>query len=307
MSVFENNLGISVAASKLQITEVAFTDDKFIVESVDEEYFEDFIDFDDKETKIISVLQRAFNEINLRKPLKSSNVSFTLPHDFFYILRIPFDKTLINADQINHLKWEFSVCYPHINVDDLLIQKIETLQSEFIPQDSIIAFGLNRKRLKILTSFCSQNKLKLKFVDNSHFSSDICVSLNENIGEGEIIMTLFIGDLYLSIEFLRGSTPFYFKAAPLNHAGEIIPAIKNEFIPRADLNINPKSVSRIYAYGEDLSSSILEQLRSALNMRIIRVDPFEKVYYNPDLNDSKLFVEKKHNFTFSAGAAYRMA
>ncbi len=40
MSIFTNQLGLNIAEEKLQLVEIAFKNDNFILENVDEEFFE---------------------------------------------------------------------------------------------------------------------------------------------------------------------------------------------------------------------------------------------------------------------------
>ena len=72
MNAFENHAGFNISSSRLQMVEVNFKSDQFHLENVDEVYFNEPLDFThDKETKINSLLQSAYNELLIRKALKS--------------------------------------------------------------------------------------------------------------------------------------------------------------------------------------------------------------------------------------------
>jgi len=84
MNGFENHAGFNISSSRLQVVEVNFRNDQFFLHNIDEVYFDDHINFlEDKETKITSLLQSAFNELVIKNPLSSSLVSFTLPLSCF--------------------------------------------------------------------------------------------------------------------------------------------------------------------------------------------------------------------------------
>jgi len=105
MSFFYNHCGISISESKLQLVEVKYSDNNFIIENVEEEYFNEFLDFNFKETKFISILQSAFNNIIFRKPINAEYISFSLPLELFYINKIPIESTYSPKEQIEYYKW----------------------------------------------------------------------------------------------------------------------------------------------------------------------------------------------------------
>ena len=73
MNSLENRAGFNISSSKLQVVEINFESGQFELENVDEAYFNEPLNLEnDKETKIASVLQGAFDELLVRKPLKSN-------------------------------------------------------------------------------------------------------------------------------------------------------------------------------------------------------------------------------------------
>lgn len=88
MSGFENHIGFNISSSKLQIVEVNNIGEQFRLVNVDEAYFNDPINFEiDKETKISALLQGAFDELIIKKNLKSTSASFTLPFELFHTMQ----------------------------------------------------------------------------------------------------------------------------------------------------------------------------------------------------------------------------
>jgi len=61
MALYHNHVGLHISKSKLQLVEVINKNNNFILGNVDEEYFPEFLSFEDRESKIISILQSAFD------------------------------------------------------------------------------------------------------------------------------------------------------------------------------------------------------------------------------------------------------
>ncbi|HSD63032.1 MAG TPA: hypothetical protein VLB50_04510, partial [Ignavibacteriaceae bacterium] len=101
MTGFENHLGFTISSSKLQVVEIVRKEDEFVLENIDEAFFNDSINLEtDKETKISAMLQGALDEIILRNAFQSSTASFSLPLELFKVIQVPYDNTLLHHDLI---------------------------------------------------------------------------------------------------------------------------------------------------------------------------------------------------------------
>ena len=69
MSILISQFGLNITENQIQFVEIAKDENHIILENVDEEFFEESINDETKEPKFIHILQNAFNEIILRKPL----------------------------------------------------------------------------------------------------------------------------------------------------------------------------------------------------------------------------------------------
>ena len=126
MTGFENHAGFNISSSKLQVVEVNYEGEQFKLVNVDEAYFNDPIDLEkDKDTKISALLQGAFDELLIKKSLKATSISFTLPFELFHITQVPYDNTLLYQDMIDQFRWELSVLYPYISTKNLVLQYFE--------------------------------------------------------------------------------------------------------------------------------------------------------------------------------------
>ncbi len=308
MTGFENHVGFTISSTKLQLVEIIYKDGKFILETVDEAYFNEPLNLEiDKETKISALLQGAFNELIIKKPLKSNIASFTLPFELFHIMQIPFDNTLLHQDLIEEFKWEFSVLYPYSVYKDLVIQYIEVEKNNIINYNSAIVIGMERKYLQIIHNFCNENNLQLKFVDNIHLASERALTLNNPLLGRGIILSIYFTTKKLSILFSYNGKPIYFNVIPVNDVGEIPALLLNETSPSESFSMKRDLIEKAFITGEELSETTIQTLRNTLGIDFIKFNPFEKLKPNPKLFDSKYYSERFNSFAPATGVAIRIA
>ena len=147
MSLYQCHTGLNITGDKIQLVEIEYKDDEIFLSSVEQEYFEEYLEFSNKETKVNSLIQKSFDEINLRKKLKNNVVSISLPLDIFKIVELPYDKSLIRADLIDQFKWEFSVLFPEKIPTEYMIQYIELPPKEINEGDKVIVISAANKKL----------------------------------------------------------------------------------------------------------------------------------------------------------------
>jgi len=146
----EDHTGFTLTSSKIQFVEVGFKNEKFILQNIDEVYFDERLNLtEDKETKITSVLQTAFNELLIKNRTSASTASFTLPVEMFYTVQIPYDNTLLYQDLLEEIRWELSVLYPFVNPKELVIQHIEIEKNKIVDRNTILVSALRRKYLQM--------------------------------------------------------------------------------------------------------------------------------------------------------------
>jgi Tfp pilus assembly PilM family ATPase len=304
----ENRAGFNISSSKLQVVEINFKSGQFQLENVDEAYFNESLNFEqDKETKIISVLQGAFDELLVRKPLKSNLISFTLPLDLFHIMQVPFDNTLLNQDLLEEFRWEYSVVYPFLPSNDLAIQYIEIDKNNLTEAGTAIVIALPRKYLQIISNFCEHNRLKIRFIDNVHIAGDRALFVNNLQIDKGLVLSVYFSDNILSVIFSYDSKPVYFKTIPLNDAGEIIPLLQNEINSNSYIKINRNFIENAFITGENISPSLVKSLAAAIGINFRQYNPFEKIKPDASLYKNKLYSERFNSFASAAGIALRLA
>ncbi len=320
MAGFENHIGFTISGSKLQLVEIIYKDRQFILDKVDEAYFNEPINMEtDKETKIDSLLQGAFNEILIKKPLKSSFASFALPFELFHVMQVPYDNTLLHQDLVDEFKWEFSVLYPYVSTKDLVVQYIEVEKNNLITRNTMIAIAIQRKYLQMIHNFCKANNLKLKFIDNIHTASERALAASYPSAAKGLIMSIYITNKFLSLMYSLDGKPVYFKVIPLNDAGEIPSLLLNETALREPYpveegmsidyfpGINRNSIDNAFISGEEISESMIQTLSTTLGIDLTYFNPFERIKPDTELYTNKFYLEKNNSFSPAAGIAYRLA
>jgi hypothetical protein len=303
---YENHAGFNITGSKLQLVEIVNRDDQFIIENVDEAFFSESVNFNsDKDTKISTLLQGAYNELSIRKPLKSSTVSFTLPFELFYIVQIPFDNTLLHQDLIEEFKFQLSILYPFVPQDDLVIQYLEVDKGNYVNTNTAIVIALRRRFLKLIDRFCQNNKLKLKFVDNVHVASERALSISHPIAEQNLVLSVFFNTNYLSIIFSSQGKPVAFKVIPITDAGEIPAHLARETKPSGFLDLEKNSIESAYLCGEDLSPSLVESVKKVIGIDFIHFNPFTNLQPGSGIFMNKNYTERSNSFSPAAGIALR--
>ncbi len=308
MASFENHAGFTITGSKLQIVEINFRNGQFYLNNIDEAYFTEQINFEkEKETKIIALLQGAYDELLVRKPLKSNLVSFSLPFDIFHVVQLPYDNTLLHQDLLEEFKWELTVVYPYISSKDLVIQYIEIPKNDIITSNTALVVATNRKYLQLLNNFCSRNRLRLKFVDNVHFSSERALAASSTTIVDGIMLSIHISQGFLSFIITQYGKPVLFKVMQLQSASEIPEFIKNELTPSASKNINKNMIEAAFISGEFITEAIAKTINEQTGINFSLYNPFKNIIPEAELSTNKFYTEKFNSFSPAAGIAYRMA
>jgi Tfp pilus assembly PilM family ATPase len=308
MTGFENHAGFAISSSKLQVVEIVQKDEQFVLENVDEAFFNETINLmRDKETKIISLIQGAYDEILIRNPLKCGTASFSLPLDIFRIVQLPYDNTLLHQDLIEEFRWELSLIYPDINPAEQVIQYLEIDKNRIIDRNTAIVISLSRRHLQIIKEFCDKNKLRLKFADNIHFASERALSATNPVFEKGLILSVFIAGNCLSVLFSFQAKPVYLRLYSLNNASDIVKYISADVDSNQYPNINRKMLEAAFISGEELSASMINALREKLDLPFVYFNPFAKIKPNPRLFENRYYSEKFNSFAPATGIALRLA
>ena len=302
----EGHAGLTVSSSKLQLVEIIKRGDQFLLENIDEAFFTESINFEsDKDSKISSMFQGAFNDLAIRKSLLSSTVSFTLPFELFYIYQIPYDNTMLHTDLIEEFRFHFSLLYPFSPVKDLAMQYIEADKGNYSEINTAIVIALQRRYLMLLEKFCRQNSLRLKFVDNIHTASERALSVSQPVTEQNLVLSVWFNNKYLSVIYSSFGRMIYFKVIPVTDASEISAYLERETKPGGFLKIEKNQIDAAYLCGEDIPLSVAETLRKVLKLNFIHFNPFVNLLPGPGIFKNRNFTDRANSFSAAAGIAIR--
>lgn len=305
MPVFRNQIGINLTETKLQLVEIRYKNDAFYLENVDQLILKDSISPELNESKLTAILQDSFTKLNQKNNLTSIYYSFCLPNNFFKIFEIPYDTTLTKKDLVDHLRWELSILYPHIDEENYLIQFVEVNKTSVRIQNRAIIFALDKNIVNSINNFCKSNNLELKYIDNAHLASNAFLHLSKAFEKNEITLSIYIDQSSSSIAVIEGVTPFFFKV--LNEGGlNIIDQLQMLIKQLEDLNIGINSISKIILSGQNVTDEFLSKISTVLNSSIIKINPFERLRIDEKLNVNRLVTSQFNSFTAATGIAIRI-
>lgn len=308
MNGFENQCGISVSSVRMQLVELSFNENVYSISNIDEAYYSEPVNFaNEKSTKLSALLQGAYNEILIRKALKSKSVSFSLPMEIFHFLQVPIDDSLLQNELIDELKWELSVALPFLNSDELALQYIEIPPNRFCDSPTALVSAIERKYIGILNSFCTINKLRLRFIDNIHFASERTLAA-QNIDEvNGVVLSLYITNSSLSIMITMDGKMISFASIPFESISSIAELIKDDVAQNKLLKIGFGDISNAYIFGDDVTDGFVTSLSDVINLRLIKINPFTN--FQIETNSSGLLYQsdKFNSFASAAGIAFRTA
>jgi len=287
-----NHVGLSLTKRKLQLVEVVNESSKYCLENVDEHIFEEELDFNSEESKIISILQTSLNFLIERNLFKSKNISFTLPINAFTLFEIPYEPALSAVALEEHIRWEYSILSPTQNEAEQIIRS-HKLTNEG-SQSRILVIGVSRLLVESIFKFAAQNNLKLRFVDISHFASDASINLSE-----KKVLSIYIDDSIFSISSYLNKNlktiKMYDRKTNLDFLNSIESFVDNENI----------TYDNIFIAGSGEVDDLKIELKSKLNISAEMFNPFENIPTSESFIQSAYFMNQPNSFSAAAGISFR--
>ncbi len=302
MSILTNQIGINIAQNAIQLVEINQKDNKIYLENVDEEFFEESIDSDVKETKFIHVLQNAFNEIILRKPLLSSKILISLPLSFFNFFEIPIDKNLTKNDLDEYIDWEFKKLFPLENPADFHFQKIYLETLNYLSFKRVLICSIKKSILKRIFKFCLRNNLSLKIVDISNFAANSILSYN-NINS--FYVSVFFEDKIFSTMLFNGSNFIFLKVKNFENISEIPEIVKTILSEIEERNLLKNKIEKQYIFGSAISNELVKNLEDLFEINSTIINPFHELEMDISHLKQNVFSSNFTKFSSALGIALR--
>jgi Tfp pilus assembly PilM family ATPase len=307
MSGSNNHAGLNLSTRKLQVVEIFGSREQIRLDNLNEAAFPQPLNFkSDEENIILSQLQVAYDEMRKNQPVKSDTLSFSLPLDLFYISQLPYDNTLLQRDLIEEFRWAYSIMFPFVKNDDLILQYLEVEKNMIYTKNTAIVYGIERKYLKLLEKFCEQNYLKLGFIDNVHLSSESALALSNSFINVGLRLSVYISEKLMSIIFSLDGRPISQKIHAISNYDDISQNILEEISLSKSKNIIKGLIQASYITGETLPDSVVKSLNDTTGLNFILFNPFDKLTADPLVKENPFYYQNYNSFSSAAGIACRI-
>ena len=307
MAEFNVHAGLNISNTKLQLVEIIGSHGEVRLDNLNEIVFAEPINFkSDKEVKILSLVQVALDEIRIKKPIKSRTLSFSLPLEMFHITQLPYDNTLLHRDIVEEFKWEYSVMFPHIKDEEIVIQFYEVDKNMIYTKNTALVYVIERKYLRLFHKLCEQNNFKLGYVDNVHLASERALVLSNSCINNGLSMSVFVSKNNLSIILSLDGKPISQKVHSHNNFDNILSIIQNELSSSESKNLTKGLIEASYITGERIPDSLLKSLNAETGLDFIAFNPFDKLTATLKIQESPLYLQRFNTFSSAAGIAYRI-
>jgi Tfp pilus assembly PilM family ATPase len=287
-----SHVGFSISQNKIQLVEVVKEASKYCLENVDEHIFEEEFDFNSDESKIISILQTSLNSLSERNPIKSKNISFTLPVSAFTFFEIPYEPSLSASALDEHIKWEYSVLFPTHNISEKIIRTHKLYSYD--NHNRILVISVSRSLIESLFNFAKQNNLNLKFVDVAHFASDTIINssktktLSVYIDASHFSIASYINQELKTIKVYENGTNF-----------TLLSSIES-FIEVENI-----AYDNIFIAGSNDVDELKIEIETKLKLNIEMFNPFEKIETSEAFIQNAHYLNRPNSFSASAGIGFR--
>ncbi|MCB0746355.1 MAG: pilus assembly protein PilM [Ignavibacteriae bacterium] len=303
MPILTNQVGINIAKHAMQLVEISQKENKIYLENVDEEFFDEALEANLKETKFIHILQNAYNEIVLRNPLKTTNVLLSLPLSFFKTFEVPVDKNLTKNDLNDYTLWEFSKLFPAENKSEFYFQKIFLETPDYLSYKRELVFAINKDLLKRFYKFCVRNNLQLKTADISHLASNSILFYNNKKSNG---ISVLIEDTKISAMVFNQTNLVFSKTKNLNAISEVPIFIKDILLEIEKRNLKREKIEKLFLFGAKISNELLINIESSLNISSTIIEPFNELKLDIAHLNERLSIGNLTKYSSALGMALRL-
>ena len=304
MNGIQRCAGINISTSRLQFVEVEKETEQLLITNLGQTFINPSINFDNQlENLLAAQIQTAFNELNIKNPINSNFVSFTLPPELFITIQLPYDNNLTQVEITEEFRWEISQLFPYLPSDELAIKFYE-IEGNILPGDNnALVVALNKKYLLLLKNFCTQNSLTPRLVDNASITANGFInnyfrvrnSVTVNIYNSKSSITLFLN---------VSSKPAYVKVLQKKD-NDLMNSIAKEFSSEKLREILNGPSKYAFISGDDISIGLLSEIRLATKLDFVKFNPFEFIKLKSDFQNSGISGEQYCTLTAATGIASR--
>ncbi len=292
-----NQAGLSLFNDKIQFVELAFRNNKYYLENIDEEYFEDNIDFTDEEN-FIYILQNSFDKLTVRNTINTNYISISLPPELFLTASVPIDTQLSSGDMVKHNEWELNLLFPNIDHKNFTFRSLRSDSSTGELIKNNIYLGIRKSLLKKLHQFSVKNNLALKFVDAANIVSHVIISKSFEIRKNAI--SVYRSGDHLAITAGNEFKLLYFRNIdiskfddPFSELNNIINYLTENFIFGESENI--------YFIQTNRDDKFIGQMQEKVEFKILTAD-FHRYFSSHMDFENNIFLNNDYNSFFAAAS-----
>lgn len=306
MNGFQRCAGINVTTSRLQFVEVEKETDQLFITNFGRTFISPSINFEEQlEIVLPTQLQTAFDEINIKNPISSKNVSFTLPPELFITIQLPYDNKLTQTEITEELRWEISQLFPFLPSEELAIKFYEIWEN-ILPGDSnALVVALNKKYLLLLKNLCTKNNLTPRLVDNASVTANGFIN-NYFPEHNSITVNIYNSKNTITI-FLNVSSKLAYVKVLQKTDNDLINSIAKEFSLEKLQGLINKPSKYAFLFGDDISAELLSEIRLATKLDFVKFNPFEIIRLKSNLHNSGISAEQYSTLTAATGIASRFS
>ena len=306
MNGIQRCAGISVTTSRLQFVEVEKETDQLFITNLGQTFISPSINFEEQvENLLPAQLQTAFDEINIKNPIISKFVSFTLPPELFITIQLPYDNNLTQAEITEEFRWELSQLFPFLHADELAIKFYEIRENILPGDNNALVVALNKKYLLLLKNLCTKNNLTARLVDNASITANGFInnffpvrnSVTINIYNSINSITLFLN---------ISSKPAYVKVFQ-KLENDLLNSLVMEFSSEKIREALNKPSNYAFISGDDISAELLSEICLATKLDFEKFNPFEIIRLKSDFQNSGISQEQYSTLTAATGIASRFS
>lgn len=304
MPLFENHVGISVSLSKLRLVELIFSNNEFYAENVDEVDLTEKLDINNFDENSVNVLRSALIKLTSQNNIKSNYVSFSLDPEFFEIIEVPYESTLLKNDLIDQFRWELSKLKPSLNSEDYLIQNIELQDTVYNRSNQAAILFLHKNILRSLKKISAESNLELKYVDYSHTSANLFFKVLKVPQTSEGI-SILKSERCISVIYLTDLKP----AAIIKKQyadGEFEREIEKVFEYFQQHEVELAKLSFAYFCSDKISDNDLSNIEQQIHFTPDIINPFKSLNFSESFNSEVDITGNPSRFASAAGVALRL-
>ena len=282
----ERIAGISFSDDTLQAVVLEMRDG-----TVELRYIEEFVN---KSRLDLWFLDAMFG-IKKRIVRKISSVSIALDNASAFVHSFPLDSSLTQSEQKEHLEWELS-SYIHDFKPKEYISDLHILQTREREQVSeILAVTAKRSFIYNIQQTLLEHKIALHVAEINHFAAQAALLLSNPEVKTRMIALA-------SVTRARWDVGILNNGEITNYRYSLVSSIEDGARFLKEL-LRDSRVSELFIHGVAVTLELIEVLRSALDLKIIRLNPFRQLIIPSSFHEFDKFIGQEHRFAACVGCA----